>query len=91
MELHWNTPVETQLYWESSRYYSHELCRWISPDNIEYLYPSSINGLNLYCYCFNDPINYVDSSGHSAISIGLIIGAIVCACIGFGTAAYIDY
>ena len=24
--------VETQLYWVSSRYYSPELCRWISPD-----------------------------------------------------------
>ena len=25
--------VETQLYWVSSRYYSPELCRWISPDS----------------------------------------------------------
>ena len=39
---------ETQLYWVSSRYYSPELCRWISPDSIEYLDPQSINGLNLY-------------------------------------------
>lgn len=30
---------------------------------------------------------YYDSSGHSAILIGLIIGALI----GFGTAAYIDY
>ena len=39
---------ETQLYWVSSRYYSPELCRWISPDSIEYLDSESINGLNLY-------------------------------------------
>lgn len=23
-----------------------------------------MNGLNLYCYCLNNPINYVDSNGH---------------------------
>lgn len=54
---------ETQLYWVSSRYYSPELCRWISLDSIEYLDSESINGLNLYCYCMNDPINYADPSG----------------------------
>ena len=33
----------------------------------------------------------VDPSGHSAVLIGLIIGAIVGVGIGFGTVAYIDY
>ena len=55
--------VETQLYWVSSRYYSPELCRLISPDSIEYLDPESINGPNLYAYCNNDPVNYYDPSG----------------------------
>ena len=56
--------VETQLYWVSSRYYSPELCRFISPDDVSYLDPSSINGLNLYAYCANNPVMYVDPSGH---------------------------
>ena len=56
--------VETGLFWLSSRYYSPELCRFISPDSVDYLDPSSINGLNLYAYCMNDPINYADPSGH---------------------------
>jgi hypothetical protein len=54
------------------RYYSPELCRFIQPDDIEYLNPSSINGLNLYCYCFNNPIMYVDSSGHFPVAIEVI-------------------
>ena len=79
--------IETQLFYCNSRYYSPELCRWISPDSIEYLDPENINGLNLYAYANNNPSMYYDPSGHSAILIGLIIGALI----GFGTAAYIDY
>ena len=47
------------------RYYSLELCRWITPDSIDYLDPESINGLNLYCYFGNNPIMYADPSGHA--------------------------
>ena len=56
--------VETGLFMMGQRYYSPELCRFIQPDSIEYLDLSSINGLNLYCYCFNNPIMYYDPSGH---------------------------
>lgn len=59
------------------RYYSPELCRFIQPDDIEYLDPSLINGLNLYCYCHNNPIMYYDPSGHVAISVGLLIAGFV--------------
>ena len=76
--------VETQLFYCNSRYYSPELCRFISPDSIEYLDPQSINGLNLYCYCMNNPIMYADPSGHFPVA-ALIIGAIVGAVIGAGS------
>ena len=78
--------VETGLYWLSSRYYDPEIGRFISPDCVDYLDPTSINGLNLYAYCNNDPVNFCDHSGHFAIS-ALIIGE----GIGYGTAAYADY
>ena len=66
--------IETGWFWLSSRYYSPELCRFISPDSVDYLDPSSINGLNLYSYCMNDPINYADPSGHIAISTLILCG-----------------
>ena len=71
---------ETQLFYCNSRYYSPELCRWISPDSIEYLDPSSINGLNLYCYCMNDPVNLYDPSGHAwetVFDIGFAIWSLI--------------
>lgn len=43
------------MFWLSPRYYSPELCRFISLDNIEYVDPSSMDGLNLSCYFGNDP------------------------------------
>ena len=79
--------IETGLYYLQSRYYDATLCRFLNRDNVNYLEPESINGLNLYAYANNNPIMYYDPSGHSAILIGLIIGALI----GFGIAAYIDY
>ena len=60
------------------RYYNPEWGRWIQPDDIEYLDPTNINGLNLYAYCNNDPVNKYDPSGHIAIT----------AVVGLSTAAY---
>ena len=93
--------VETELFYCNSRYYSPELCRFISPDSIEYLDPESINGLNLYCYCMNNPVNYSDVSGHApqwlqiAGWVGLGVGILVCGVAigiltaGVGTTAFL--
>ena len=82
--------VETQLYWVSSRYYSPEFCRWLTPDSIDYLEPTSINGLNLYAYCGNDPINNIDPSGHAwyhwAIGIGVLVLAAAATIVTAGAA-----
>ena len=63
---------ETELYYCNTRYYSPEIGRWISIDDVDYLDPESVSGLNLYCYCMNDPINYCDPSGHFTIAALLI-------------------
>lgn len=81
---------ETQLYWVSSRYYSPEICRWISPDSIEYLDIETVNGLNLYCYCGNDPINNIDPSGHFAVTTLIILGLIGVGAVVGGTVAGVN-
>ncbi len=65
--------VETGLFMVGHRYYNPEWGRWLSPDDIEYLNPQSINGLNLYAYCFNNPIKYVDYTGHFPVAIDIIL------------------
>ena len=56
---------ESNMYYCQSRYYVPEWGRFLNSDLIEYLDPQSINGLNLFTYCGNDPINRFDSTGHS--------------------------
>ena len=62
--MHQNSDFETGLYYLNSRYYDPEVGRFISPDDISYLDPDSINGLNLYVYCSNNPVMYYDPTGH---------------------------
>ena len=51
--------------WLQNVFTTTQLRRCISPDSIEYLDPESINGLNVYCYCHNNPIMNVDPNGHA--------------------------
>lgn len=55
--------VETGLYYLNSRYYDPFACRFINADDISYIEPETINGLNLYAYCLNNPIIYSDPYG----------------------------
>ena len=57
---------DTGLYYCNARYYSPKWRRFISPDDTTYLDPESVNGLNLYCYCNNDPITLMKSSNPAA-------------------------
>ena len=80
----------TNLYYLNARYYSPELRRFISPDDTAYLDPEMPNGLNLYCYCNNDPVNYADPSGHLSIA-AILIGIAIGVTIGFAGTAIADY
>ena len=61
--------VESGLYYCDFRYYNPQWGRWLSPDSIEYLDPSNINCLNLYCYCHNNPIGIAYSSSSVGVSV----------------------
>ena len=55
--------TETNLYFLKTRYYDPQIGRFITIDDISYLDPESINGLNLYAYCGNNPVMGYDPSG----------------------------
>ena len=72
--------IETGWYYLQSRYYDPSVCRFINADGIDYLDTESLTGLNLYTYCANNPVMYVDPSGHElewyhwlAIAIGAVL------------------
>ena len=54
---------ETNLYYLNSRYYDPEIGRFINADDISNLTPNILNGLNLYAYCLNNPVNTSDEDG----------------------------
>ena len=58
---------ETNLYYLNSRYYDPQLGRFINADDISILSEGKdfFNGLNLYAYCGNNPINNTDESGNA--------------------------
>lgn len=66
--------TETELYFLKTRYYDPEIGRFMSIDGIRYLSQKTINGLNLYGYCGNNPVMYVDYDGcFAALAIGALI------------------
>jgi RHS repeat-associated protein len=57
---------QTGLYYYGARYYDANIGRFISPDSIV-PDPSNPQSLNRYSYCLNNPLRFIDPSGHSPI------------------------
>lgn len=71
---------ETKLYYLINRYYDPEAGRFLSADDVSYLDPETIGGLNLYAYCNNNPVMNIDPEGTFVLSM-LLVGALI----GFAT------
>ena len=72
--------AETGLYYLPLRYYDPETGRWLNMDLFQNADPWLVNGINLYAYCINNPVNHIDSTGGFAIAgaIALIgLGALI--------------
>ena len=93
--------TETELYFLQTRYYDPELGRFISQDSLDYADPETINGLNLYAYCNNNPVMHVDPNGNAwwefwkwdwakigavLVTVALTVGAIALTIVSFGAA-----
>ena len=63
---------ETGLAMVGHRYYSPKLCRFIQPVDVSSLNPYSINGLSLYAYMNNNPVDRAKLS--STTNLGTLSG-----------------
>ncbi len=57
--------TETGLYFLKTRYYDSEIGRFITIDGLPMLSAKTLNGLNLYAYCANNPVMNIDPMGTS--------------------------
>ncbi len=69
---------ETGLYYLNSRYYDPEIGRFINIDDIEILDTTKgfANGINLFAYCLNNPINDADSNGNMPNWLKWLLGGL---------------
>ena len=52
------------MYYLQSRYYDPQICRFINADSTDYLGATgTVLSYNLFAYCENDGVNYVDETG----------------------------
>ena len=85
--------TETNLYYLQTRYYDPEAGRFLSQDDVSYLAPDNINGLNLYAYCANNPVMNVDPTGCDWDWLGwvftglILVGLTAATVFTFGVAA----
>ena len=67
---------ETSFYYLQSRYYDPETGRFLNADG---QLNGGTLGYNLYAYCENNPVNYIDSTGHMPRWATIALGAVAAA------------
>ena len=78
--------TDTSMYYLQSRYYNPEICRMLNADDTKILQlqllQGNLTGTNLFSYCNNNPMMYIDPTGFDATSTILDIMAVVLVFIG---------
>ena len=75
------------MYYLQSRYYNPEIGRFINADAIVSGVGGDVLGYNMFAYCFNNPINMLDLTGHWAKSLERISFVAACVAIVAATVA----
>lgn len=73
---------DLECYYLKSRFYMPSICRFISPDDHSYLVYEDLRWINLYCYCYDNPVMYVDGEGNFPILTLILAGTFA---LGFGS------
>jgi len=60
---YWDEHVK--MYYLMSRFYDPSIYRFISADDVSFLDLERYSGLNLFVYCLNNPVMYLDGDGTS--------------------------
>ena len=70
---------ETGYYYLQSRYYDPNICRFINADIFSLVSIDTLLGINIFIYCQNDPINFIDPTGYKSevTDIGRIIAVVI--------------
>lgn len=80
-----------KLYYLVTRYYDPVVGRFISQDALDYADPETINGLNLYAYCGNNPVMRIDENGnawwHWIVGVLIVVASVALSVVTAGIAA----
>ena len=68
---------DMKLYYLQSRYYDPETGRFINADDVSYLDPETIHGLNLYAYCLNNPVMYKKFMSGKNTKLGMSLKGLI--------------
>ena len=74
------------FYYLNDRYYDSITGRFLTPDDPSYLGANEdLLSYNLFAYCSNNPVMYVDPTGHSSILFAVAIATLIGLAVGAGT------